>query len=360
MSKDSILLIDDNAEKLDKVSSVLSKKLKPKGVEVRNWIPSIENFNSIENIDNMLKRNPILVVTNYGLPGGLKNVYGPAVVNSCKANLIPVGEFSNQVNLDFLQKPNLFDIRISCESREIPTYITHIYSGFKTIRKFLDTSTGILNSNLHLSEIIAGILGRKELHYEFYRYTENMDRAGNNLFIYMTEHSNSTNSSKQKVLKNMLSYVIGHLILNSILKFPGPIISENALCSYLSIKKPTDGTLSKVFAKAKYKGPFSKLDQYYWRRDVDTILYNKSANINGDYPGEGAYNRAILNNLGVPVEAFNCKKCSGDRGGYFCPFTKKTVCADTSCSVSTEGWVTLGADLCRIERNFHDKWSPLL
>ena len=360
MSKDNILLIDDDTENLGEVSTVLSRKLKPKGVEVRNLIPQSFDANLLENIRKMLKKNPMLVVTNFGLPGGIRNFFGPAIVNSCKAHLIPVGEYSNHVNAEFIQKPNLFDISIPNEGTCIPSYIAEIYSGFKNVRDYLDSTPGILNKNMHLSEIIAQITGREELHHEFYRYTENMDRAENNLFIYMTEHSNYTSNSKRKVLKNMLSYVIGHLILNSILKFPGPIISEDVLCSYLSIKKPADSKLSKVFAKAKYKGPFNKINQYYWRREIDTILYKSSENLNEDYPGEGAYNRAILGNLGVSVEAFNCTRCKGVRGGYFCPFTKKTVCADTNCSVSTEGWVTLGADLCRIERNFHDEWSPLL
>ena len=46
--------------------------------------------------------------------------------------------------------------------------------------------------------------------------------------------------------------------------------------------------------------------------------------------------------------------------GTIARFTGKTVCTQLGCSVPSIGWITQGADLCRIEQDFHDKWSPLL
>ncbi len=291
---------------MGKFSSLLSKKLKSKGVEVRNWVTRVENISSLANIDKILKINPILEVTNYGFPDGLKNIYGPAVVNICKANLIPVGKYSKHVDNDFIENPNLFDIIIPYKSDNLATYIAHIYDGFKMIQEHLNLNPQISDYEMNLPKIMTNIVRRDNMYNDFFWYTKNI--TDNNLAKYMTENSNFSGKSKKTLIKYILVYVIGHIFLNSVLKYPGPILSEDALCSYLSIKKPAPDALQKLFSGAKYKGPFCKLNRFYWRRDVDIIMYSKGKNLNRNYPREGAFNRAVLENSGISTVAFQMRQ----------------------------------------------------
>ena len=236
----------------------------------------------------------MLVVTYYDPNNSLNNILGPSIVRSCKSKLVPVGEFSKESRFGFLERPNLFDIRFPSNTECIPSYIANLYDGFKMIREHLNVNPQITKNGMKLSNIMANIAQRDEMYNEFYWYTENIDRSNNNLVLYMTEYASNSGKPNQRDIKYLLTYVIGHLFLNSVLKYPGPILSEDVLCSYLSIKRPAPESLQKIFSKAKYKGPFCKLGRFYWRRDIDTIIFNSSGDFNGDYPGEGAFNRAVL------------------------------------------------------------------
>ena len=149
-------------------------------------------------------------------------------------------------------------------------------------------------------------------------------------------------------------------MLNSILKFPGPIISKQTLCSYLSTKDVNDNELETVFESALYEGPFNSIGPFFWREDIDQIMQKNINELSGKFDGFGAINRAALQKLGIAAKPFNCKQCDGKYGGYFCPYTKKTVCELESCSVASSTLIPSGFNLCRIDKKFFDTWAPLL
>lgn len=162
----------------------------------------------------------------------------------------------------------------------------------------------------------------------------------------------------------ILTYVLGHVLHNAILKFPGPILSGEALCSYVSTSEAEITPLRKIFAQAVYGGPFGGEAQYFWREDVDNILETIGAAVaDQEFESFGDFNRAAVEaNLLRPLAVHTCARdgCGGRKGGFLCPFTHRPVCERADCSVSASSWIPQGAQLSRVERDFYDEWAPLL
>src|ERR1700709_2627183 len=70
----------------------------------------------------------------------------------------------------------------------------------------------------------------------------------------------------------LLSYVLGHVLFNAILKYPGPILSGKALCAYMASSDCESDNLAKIFSDARYDGPFADNGQFVWRDLVDKRL----------------------------------------------------------------------------------------
>ena len=357
MTTENVLLIDDNSKYLGNINHALGKILEPQGIRINAWNPVQNDGNPAQVIKSYLKKAPVMVITDFDISSeGLNAFYGPAIVQWCKSQLIPVGEYSQKNIIGHKEQPNLFDISVPSDQKAAPTHIAAIVDGFLSIRKFIETNRGVIDKKLSLSKIISLILGREHLHLQFDQYIESIDKVSNNIILYM----NGTKKVNAKKLKTISTYIIGHLLLNSILKYPGPIISEQALCSYLSIADDNNDDLAKIFESAIYHGPFSTIGRYYWCEDVDQIILQKGKSISGKFEGNGVFNQEVLRKLGGKFKPFQCEQCNGKYGGYYCPFTKKTVCELESCSSFSAGWVPRGADICRIDRNFFDTWSTLL
>ena len=357
MTTKNILLIDDNTKEFGQMNHELGGILKPQGISISAWNPVKSNENPAQVIKKFLKSNPVMVVTNYDHSSdGINGYYGPTIVRWCKSKLIPVGEYSQRNELGYLEQPNLFDISVPSDRKIAPTHIASIVSGFISIKNFIETNKGLFKKKLSLSNIISLLLGREHLHLKFSPYIESIELASNNVLLFM----NGTKNVSVQKLQVITAYLIGHLLLNAILKFPGPIISKQALCSYLSVASEYYTELEQIFSHALYQGPFNAIGPFYWREDVDQIILENSNDITGDFEGVGAFNRAVLQKLGVQVKPFKCNKCYGKYGGYYCPFTKKTVCELESCSVTSSTWIPRGFNICRIEKNYFESWRPLL
>ena len=196
----------------------------------------------------ILKNNPILVVTDYDFSGsGLNGFYGLTIARWCKSKLIPIGEYSDKDKFGNIVQPNLFDISVPSGHTVAPVHIASIVNGFISFRNFIESNKEIVENKFSLSKIISLILGREHLQLHFNQYIESIDKVS---IIYERIKKVST----QK-LRTITTYIIGYLLLNSILKYPGPIISEQVLCSYLSIATSNSGDLKRVFKKAIYQGP---------------------------------------------------------------------------------------------------------
>ena len=113
-----------------------------------------------------------------------------------------------------------------------------------------------------------------------------------------------------------------------------------------------------------YSGPFAGIRPLVWRDDVDRILADSVNEESVELVGEKEnYNRfAVSRILDRTPATHGCKRdgCDGQRGGYWCPFTKRVVCLREDCSTAARAWIPDGADLCRVEAEFFEEFEPLL
>lgn len=181
----------------------------------------------------------------------------------------------------------------------------------------------------------------------------------------------------------MLTYLVGHVLLNAVLAYPGPLLRGDALCAYLAVGDQSRALVEELFKEARYDGPFSTAASYFWRHKIDATIERLSAApdvdacIDRDIQaygeddfGVGDFHRCVVeaalnrtrvdDGKSMDIQRHDCSRCDGRKGGYWCPMTRRAVCERDACSVAGSRWVPPGAELCRIERDFHDEWAPIL
>lgn len=366
MAGPSILLIDDKAAVLDGLESQLEGQL-PNNVEVRRWMPGTSEEEPEVTLDALVDGETILVATDYDLTGnGLKGLFGLTIVGWCQNRSIPVGDFSRGHTRDLPDEPNLFELRVPPNDIDGARYIASAVQGFMAIRAAFAENPHLTEPGQNLATILASILGRPHLDNQFALYMTRLGSSNASLLQRLRDSAEpaggATANADDKV--QVLTYVLGHVLLNAVLKFPGPILSERALCAYTAT---TEGELQAIaphFATAAYDGPFAQGACRYWREDVDEIIFGLAGAIaNNEFESFGDFNRAAVEiALGRELAPHACDRegCGGRKGGFLCPFTNRPVCERGDCSVPSSSWIPQGAQLSRVERDYYDEWAPLL
>lgn len=356
--KPNLLLIDDTQEHLDELEGALHGVLGPEEAEIRHWLPS-PGDKPKEHFDGLVNDNTELVVTDHDLTKGQTGLFGSTIVAWCQAKAIPVGDFSRVNRSNLPKEPNQYEIRIPDDPQRGAKFIAGAFRGFKEIRSALDANTALLGKKRSPVSVLAAILGRPTEESRFAQYGGRVGAANAALFDLVTAETDVTEDQKRR----LLSYVVGHLLLNVIMRFPGPLLSKKALTAYLAIEEAEITKVEELFVAAKYEGPFSSIEQFYWLTDVETALEKLIKKLPADTAAEtpGQMNReAVEATLGLKLSRHACPRCDGLNGGFLCPFTERTVCQLANCSVASNGWIPPGARLCRIEKDFYDEWGPML
>ena len=354
----SIVLVDDNKDVLDGLATQLATHFVEGQVDIRPWQPVAEEDPKIV-FDNLVDASTALVVTDYDLTMGLKGLFGLTIVGWCQKQAIPVGDFSRGNTSALPEEPNLFELRVPADDVEGAKFIASTFNGFLAIK---DGLAGMpeLESGFSPAGVLADLLGRPDLESQFALYMSRLGSANSSLLQRLSESAHSPKTAEE--IQQVLTYVLGHLLLNAILKYPGPILSARALCAYCGTTEKESNTLHELFSTALYEGPFGENSHYYWREDVDGCLNELAKTISSDsFDDLGAFNRAVCEAaIDRDLEIHSCNRpgCGGKRGGFLCPFTMKTVCQ--ACSVDASSWIPQGAELSRADRDFYDEWAPLL
>ena len=362
MSK-SVLLIDDDQAVIDELSTGLSSSLTHSGVEIRHWVPREQDGNPLEVFESKIDPDTILVVTDYDLTGnGHTGLFGATIVEWCHKRTIPVGNYSRANPLQPHEEPSLFEIRIPRDTSQATSYISRIVSGFVEIKEAIESDTSLLLAGSPAA-VLARILGEETLEPELSLYGLRMGSHNAALMQKLINAEDDNTDADPTEMKLLLGYLIGHILLNSVLRFPGPILSTQSLAAYMGIAYSDVGLILKLFVDAEYGGPFSKESEYYWLWYVDDVLEPLIDKLPADteYETFGELNRLALNfTLGKELKTHDCTRCGGQNGGYICPITKATVCDRSDCSVGSNSWIPAGARICRIEKEFYDEWAPIL
>ena len=363
----SILLVDDECEYLRNLDSALKEILKSKQVDIRKWSPSEEHTDPFAEFEKLVDEDTILVATEYDLTrSGMRGLFGDTVVGWCKRRFLPVGDYSRADATALTTTPDLFEFRIPAKDSDCAPFIANVFLGFLEIRETLIRDESTYTSLPSLSAVLAKLLNRQYLDSHFSLYMSRIV-MNNSAIVQHVSSSSETSSEIKPHLVQIITYLLGHLLVNAIMKFPGPILSERALCAYLATSISEKKIINELFEDALYKGPFSEMGNYFWLDEVDAKLENlneKNEFITFDDEElffTGGVNRKIVETeIKRELKNHLCKRCSGKNGGFYCPFTERTVCPLDNCSVSNSSWIPRGADICRIERDFFDEWSPIL
>jgi hypothetical protein len=356
----SILLIDDHQEVLDSLKAALENAIQGTPVDVKVWLPSEGDGDPLAKLESLVDKDTTLVATDYDLTNRVRGLFGLTIVGWCQRRFIPVGDFSRGNVAALPKEPNLFELRVPPNDVEGARFIASTCFGFHGIRTAIASNEKIL-SKLSLAGVLATLLSRRHLESEFALYMTRLG-ASNSALLDELKAIADNNQPSAADKKQLLTYVLGHVLLNAILKYPGPILSDKALCAYVATSDNEADSLYELFRSAKYDGPFSSDARYYWRGDVDNRIDELGVAVEGEeFEMFGDFNRAVVERtLGRKLQSHDCNRCGGVKGGFLCPFTQRPVCLRSDCSVAASSWIPQGAQLCRVERDFYDEWAPLL
>lgn len=360
----TILLIDDKEDFLTELADELKQRLGGEA-HLQPWVPR-KSENPTTTFEKLLSEHDVrLVVTDYDLTEqGQLGFFGATVVDWCQNRGIPVGDFSRGNASSLATEPNLFELRVPIESNDAAAeYVAAVYRGFVKIRGAIDANDTLLQQRSPAAAL-AVMLGAKGMESQFSQYGIRYGGA-NSAIIDRVSATAPTDVKPEPTNKAaLLAYIMGHLLVNAVLRFPGPIMSAEGLAAYLAVDRSDEEKYSALFNGARYSGPFATLSTYYWTNAVDDILSLFDEKVPGDaeFESPGEYNRTRVEVAlgGKLARSPKCGRCQGKNGGFLCPFTHRAVCQRPDCSVVSNVWIPAGARLSRFERDFYDEWAPIL
>jgi hypothetical protein len=358
--KPSVLLIDDKEPLLESLQNALARELGDTA-EIKTWRPSEADTDPLEKLATLVDENTVLVATDFDLTSGMRGLFGLTIVGWCQQRSIPVGDFSRGNIANLPKEPSLFELRIPSDEAEGARFIASTFNGLSEIGRMLEADPQIIASKRSLAAVLAALLNKPQIESQFALYMSRLGAANASLLETLKRFIGTTEPPASEK-KRLLTYVLGHVLLNAILKYPGPILSEKALCAYVATSDAEASNLFGIFSKAIYAGPFGHTARYYWREDVDETIDELASDIDEEqFEMVGDLNRrAVEKKLGRALATHDCDRCDGHQGGFLCPFTQRPVCLRADCSVAASSWIPQGAQLCRVERVFYDEWAPLL
>lgn len=356
----SILLIDDDEAALQRLTDALRSKVGDEA-EIRTWPPIRADEDPQAEFEKRVDADTTLVVTDYDLTRqGRTGLFGATIVTWCQNRAIPVGDFSRGGRSGLPKEPDLFELRVPTQPGRDAEYIAALFRGFRDIHQWFEARPQLLKLKSPAAVLAEG-LGVPALENEFALYSRLPSTGALVDMIKETADEKAKPDSDQR--RKLITYIAGHLLVNSVLRFPGPILSSRALLAYCGVDVAEADAVTQLFTQAAYAGPFADLDRFFWFGKVDGTLDEVSVNLvsAGEPETIGEANReAIEAKLGKTLQRHTCPRCDGKNGGFWCPFTDRTVCQLPNCSVAVTSWIPQGARLCRVERGFYDEWAPVL
>lgn len=355
----AILLIDDKPEQLQQLVGAVRNGL-PKEVELRTWIPAQADRNPERVFEKHLANDTTLVVTDRDLTEGQAGLFGSTIIAWCKERAIPVADYSRALG-EFKKEPDLFEIRVPRDEDKTAAFVTGIFLGFAAINKRVAEDKEIAKERSPAA-VLARVLDAPDAEADFALYAVRLAATSGALTSRVIDAAGGgKNEPSDRDIRALLAYIVGHLLLNAVLRYPGPILSQRALEAYLATNDAGRPEVLRLFENARYRGPFAELDTFHWISGVDEVLEkiipdDRETKTNGELHRLG-----LERTLKKTLARHPCpKRCKGTNGGFLCPFTQATVCLLPECSVGSNSWIPQGARLCRIEREFFDEWSPML
>lgn len=305
----------------------------------------------VSNLSTLCKTDEIgLIVVDHDL-SQLKSSLSESIVTAAAHELaIPVCRYHRRSSAAPKQasnwelNSNIFAIDVDFNGA-LPRTLLDALDGFKELQTRYENLDPKIRSN-GPAVVLATILDKPGLATHFSLYTSGISFLNDPLIV--SQHQDDKTARKEMLAKR-IPYVLGYWLYNSILKFPGIILNEEAAASYLDIAT-NDFLLPDVaafFQDARYRGPFSNSGTYWWRAILDDMLDDEDAH-------------EYLKNHECPatVNRSKCSRSGATPAGYYDLFTKKPISKDAS--VGSLSWIPQGADLARVDKERYEELAPIL
>jgi hypothetical protein len=350
-----ILLIDDDEGHLEALREAVQTAAGDDGFEVAVWRPvSGTDTNISQEFEKQVGDDTALVVTDYDLTLAVAGFFGTSVVAWCQRLALPVADYSRG-NQDLLPAvPDLFEFRLPKSVDEAAGKIVAVAEGFDALRKRLEASPELLGAPSPAA-MLARMLDRPSEASSLSLYELQLGAHKGLLEGWM---ANAQATSRV----TLATYMLGHLLFNLVLRYPGPILDLRSVAAYFAIDLAEGHQLTELLKDAAYAGPFHTMDAYFWRDGIDDLVADWAEDSDVE-PGEdlAIYRRDLAQEkLKVSLPTHDCERCQGSRGGYICPFTDRVVCEREDCSVGTTSWLPHGAEIARVEKDYYDETAPML
>lgn len=351
MSDDQrLLVVDDDELRLRPLVAAIADQVE---AEVVAWHVGSTNDRQdpLERFTEEAERGLALVVTDDDLTTGGTGLLGSAVTNWAQNRYIPVCNFSRAPRRRLPRERSFFEIRVpsGADEDEIAGFVARVYSGFDELRSHIDSHAG-----MRPAELLAGALGEVATEDDLAPYLASTSAS------WLILQGVADLEDADEVRTDLLTFLLGHVMMNAVLEFPGPILSVDALAAYCAVSTEMSSKLADLFASAEFRGPFSAERAYFGRKGVDRILDEHAEGLSSSPAEPDEYNRAIVELVLGEVTPHGCDRCGGTRGGYWCPFTSRPVCTREDCSETSDTWIPRGAVLARVERDYYERLSPLV
>jgi len=191
---------------------------------------------------------------------------------------------------------------------------------------------------------LSRILGKPEVENRIALYGSGEQGLLEEVMPFLKDR-NSADTERE--LTRRMPRILGNWLYSSILRFPGILVREVPAASYLNIasKDFEKSNVQDLFRKAKYKGPFSGLHNWWWRHQLEYILIQNDC--------DDGFALAKKKKLRV----HQCKDSqTGERAGYYCMVTGEPVSENNSKGAIS--WFPSGADLARIRLDKYKELAP--
>jgi len=314
--------------------------------------------------------NVALIVVDHDL-SNLKNpaISESSITAAAHTLAIPVCRYHRRPTGSSLRIDALWELnaRVYSIDLDVPTEtdeksnrfgreVLNILKGFKQIeRGYQELDEPIRKKGAPC--VLSHLLGKPKLEDFFAAYSEGISFLNDVLIVRKLmeksshEEAGQTSEPEPDDLNRRIPYMLGYWLYNFILRFPGLILNENAAASYLDIDTEDfqKEEVLRCFDEARYKGPFSDFQGYWWRPMLDDLLI------------EHGGRDEILQAEGLDPQSIARAKSHVSRkppAGYYDIFSDLPISKEDS--IGSLSWIPSGADLARVDRNLYEEIAPIL
>lgn len=368
-----IIIIDDKEHIREGLRTAIMNVLKPGATyEVEAWnneyisalLSSVQSTDDSEsNADEDIlyrslqkERNISLIVSDRDLSAFHEaSISESAIADACRRLNLPLATYHRKPNANapmrnFEQVTQIRSFSIAIKNISQPTdaarLIVDIAKGFDLLfEKVAALRHGKIDHESP-SLILSTILEKPELEYHFSQYAEGPS-VGMEVFSTFIGGNLHSDETKQFITRKT-AFVLGYWLYNYILNFPGVILNASACASYLNLSEESFLMYQSEFEVAKYYGPFGEEESFWWRAELEELVFGSDQN--------DGYEYLLARNLAVSQS--RCCKTEISPAGYYCLINRSAI--SKNASRGQLSWIPKGATLCRVEIEAYDALASMM